>query len=47
MNKNSQIKPGSLPSGLKIAVKAGRDSDKRSLVDIIEINDNTNFATLK
>jgi len=38
MNNESKIKPGSLPAGLKIAVKGGLDSDKRTLVDIMEIN---------
>ena len=39
MHPDSKIKPGSLPAGLKIAVKGGKDSDKRTLVDIMEINE--------
>jgi hypothetical protein len=47
MNNNSKIKPNSLPAGLKIAVKAGKDSDKRTLVDIMEINEHERYADLQ
>ena len=47
MNKECKLKPNSLPAGLKIAVKADRDSDKRSLVDIMEVNEHERYSDLQ
>jgi hypothetical protein len=45
-NPDSQIRPGSLPAGLKIAVKTSKDSDKRNLVDVGEIYENEIYHDL-
>ena len=37
LDPDSRLKPGSLPSGLKLSVKANKDSDKRILKDVMEI----------
>lgn len=47
MADNSLLKPGSLPAGLKIAVKTSPTEEKRYLKDVMEIGGTESFTQIK
>jgi hypothetical protein len=44
MEDNPSLKPGSLPVGLKIAIKTSPTEEKRFLKDVMEISGNERYV---
>lgn len=44
MEDNPSLKPGSLPAGLKIAMKTSPTEEKRFLKDVMEMSGNERYA---
>lgn len=44
MEDNPSLKPGSLPAGLKIAMKTSPTEEKRFLKDVMEISGNERYV---